>query len=124
MGTESLLNEVAAEVRDCVRCPLSRGRTRAVPGEGNPLTDVLLVGEGPGGREDATGRPFVGPAGQLLTELLRALRAEGVEMDARHADAVAGALGNNIRSSIAQIDKASAKELKAGLEEASEGLAG
>jgi len=73
MGTESLLDEVAAEVRDCVRCPLSRGRTRAVPGEGNPLTDVLLVGEGPGGREDATGRPFVGPAGQLLTELLRSI---------------------------------------------------
>ncbi len=44
-----------------------------MPGEGSPLTDVLLVGEGPGGREDATGRPFVGPAGQLLTELLRAI---------------------------------------------------
>jgi len=73
MGTESLLNEVAAEVRVCVGCPLSGGRTLAVPGEGNPLTDVLLVGEGPGGREDATGRPFVGPAGQLLTELLRSI---------------------------------------------------
>ncbi len=73
MGTESLLGEIAAEVRDCTRCPLSRGRSLAVPGEGNPLTDVLLVGEGPGGREDATGRPFVGPAGQLLTELLRSI---------------------------------------------------
>ena len=55
------------------RCPLHRGRTNAVPGEGNPLSDVLLVGEGPGAREDATGRPFVGPAGQLLNELLRSL---------------------------------------------------
>ena len=45
----------------------------AVPGEGNPVTDVLLVGEGPGQREDATGRPFVGPAGQLLDEMLRSI---------------------------------------------------
>jgi uracil-DNA glycosylase family 4 len=73
MGTEALLDEVATEVRGCTRCPLATGRTRSVPGEGNPLTDVLLVGEGPGGREDASGRPFVGPAGQLLTELLRSI---------------------------------------------------
>lgn len=73
MGTEALLAAVAAEVRSCTRCPLHRGRTQAVPGEGNPLSDVLLVGEGPGAREDATGRPFVGPAGQLLSELLRSV---------------------------------------------------
>ena len=73
MGTEALLAAVAAEVRACTRCPLHRGRTQAVPGEGNPRSDVLLVGEGPGAREDATGRPFVGPAGQLLTELLRSV---------------------------------------------------
>lgn len=70
MGTEALLEAVAAEARSCTRCPLHRGRTQAVPGEGSALTDVLLVGEGPGAREDATGRPFVGPAGQLLDELL------------------------------------------------------
>jgi DNA polymerase len=73
MGTEALLAVVATEVRGCTRCPLHRGRTNAVPGEGNPLSDVLLVGEGPGAREDATGRPFVGPAGQLLEELLRSI---------------------------------------------------
>jgi DNA polymerase len=73
MGTEALLAAVAAEVRGCTRCALHRGRTQAVPGEGNPLSDVLLVGEGPGAREDATGRPFVGPAGQLLDELLRSV---------------------------------------------------
>jgi uracil-DNA glycosylase len=73
MGTEAELAEVAGEVRGCQRCALARGRTMAVPGEGNPFSDVLLVGEGPGGREDATGRPFVGPAGQLLTELLRSI---------------------------------------------------
>jgi uracil-DNA glycosylase family 4 len=73
MGTEAALAVVASEVRTCTRCALHRGRTNAVPGEGNPLSDVLLVGEGPGAREDATGRPFVGPAGQLLNELLGSL---------------------------------------------------
>jgi uracil-DNA glycosylase family 4 len=73
MGTEAELAVVAGEVRGCQRCALARGRMMAVPGEGNPFSDVLLVGEGPGGREDATGRPFVGPAGQLLTELLRSI---------------------------------------------------
>jgi DNA polymerase len=70
MGTEGQLAAVADEVRGCTRCPLHRGRTQAVPGEGNPISDVLLVGEGPGAREDATGRPFVGPAGNFLEELL------------------------------------------------------
>jgi uracil-DNA glycosylase family 4 len=73
MGADTVLTAVASEVRACTRCPLHRGRTQAVPGEGNPISDVLLVGEGPGAREDATGRPFVGPAGQLLNELLAAL---------------------------------------------------
>jgi uracil-DNA glycosylase family 4 len=73
MGAEALLSAVAAEARACTRCPLHVRRTYAVPGEGNPLSDVLLVGEGPGAREDATGRPFVGPAGQLLDELLQSI---------------------------------------------------
>ena len=64
---------VAAEVRGCTRCRLARTRTVAVPGEGNPLSDVLLVGEGPGFNEDRQGRPFVGPAGQLLEELLASI---------------------------------------------------
>jgi len=77
MGTASESNEgaealarIAAAVHGCTRCALARGRTHTVPGEGNVLSDVLLVGEGPGAREDRTGRPFVGPAGQLLSELL------------------------------------------------------
>jgi DNA polymerase len=73
MGAEALLSAVAAEVSGCTRCPLHVGRNLTVPGEGNPLSDVLLVGEGPGAREDATGRPFVGPAGQLLDELLQSI---------------------------------------------------
>jgi len=73
MGGEAILAQIADEVRVCTRCALANRRTLAVPGEGNVVSDVLLVGEGPGAREDATGRPFVGPAGQLLSELLRAI---------------------------------------------------
>jgi uracil-DNA glycosylase len=73
MGGEAVLAQIADEVRGCTRCALANRRTLAVPGEGNVLSDVLLVGEGPGAREDATGRPFVGPAGELLTELLRGI---------------------------------------------------
>jgi uracil-DNA glycosylase len=72
-GGAAALAQVAETVRGCTRCPLAKGRTHTVPGEGNVLSDVLLVGEGPGAREDATGRPFVGPAGQLLSELLHAI---------------------------------------------------
>ena len=64
------LEAVAAEVRDCTRCRLHEGRTRAVPGEGSPDTEVVFVGEGPGFNEDRQGRPFVGAAGSFLTELL------------------------------------------------------
>ena len=73
MDSGESLDRIAEEVRTCPRCPLASTRTHAVPGEGNHLSDVLLVGEGPGAREDATGRPFVGPAGQLLDELLGAI---------------------------------------------------
>jgi DNA polymerase len=72
-GGTAALAQVADEVRGCTRCPLAARRARTVPGEGNVLSDVLLVGEGPGAREDATGRPFVGPAGQLLDELLASI---------------------------------------------------
>lgn len=55
---------------DCVRCELSRARTNVVPGEGPPDARVVFIGEGPGYNEDQQGRPFVGPAGQFLDELL------------------------------------------------------
>jgi DNA polymerase len=64
------LDEVAAEVRTCTRCRLHEGRTKAVPGEGHPSTEVVFVGEGPGFNEDRQGRPFVGAAGSFLGELL------------------------------------------------------
>jgi len=67
------LEQIASEVRVCTRCRLHLGRTRAVPGEGNPDTEVILVGEGPGFNEDREGRPFVGRAGALLVKLLAAI---------------------------------------------------
>ena len=67
------LAQIAEEIRGCTLCPLAAQRTLTVPGEGNVVSDVMLVGEGPGAREDVTGRPFVGPAGQLLTELLSSI---------------------------------------------------
>ena len=57
----------------CRLCPLHAQRTNAVPGEGHPDTEVVFVGEGPGFNEDQQGRPFVGAAGGLLNELLRAI---------------------------------------------------
>ncbi len=67
------LEAVAAEVRVCRRCRLHEQRTNAVPGEGHPSTEVLFVGEAPGLNEDRQGRPFVGPAGALLDELLASI---------------------------------------------------
>ena len=64
------LEAIAAEVRDCTQCRLHSGRTRAVPGEGDPSTEVVFVGEGPGFNEDKQGRPFVGRAGDMLVKLL------------------------------------------------------
>ena len=64
------LEAIAAEVRVCTNCRLHETRTKAVPGEGDPETEVVFVGEGPGFNEDRQGRPFVGRAGELLTELL------------------------------------------------------
>jgi DNA polymerase len=67
------LQAIADEIAVCQRCRLHEGRTRAVPGEGHPSTEVAFVGEGPGFNEDQQGRPFVGAAGQVLEELLRSM---------------------------------------------------
>lgn len=64
------LNQVAAEVRVCTLCELAKTRTQAVPGEGAAQADIMLIGEGPGFHEDKQGRPFVGPSGQFLNDLL------------------------------------------------------
>jgi uracil-DNA glycosylase len=73
MSSEEILREVAVEVSTCSKCNLCRGRTKAVPGEGIATARILFIGEGPGFHEDKQGRPFVGPAGQFLDELLASI---------------------------------------------------
>ena len=67
------LDAVAERIRTTYCCGLCPSRTNAVPGEGNPAAKMVLVGEGPGATEDATGRPFVGQAGKLLDGILEAI---------------------------------------------------
>lgn len=66
------LAALRGEVLSCAKCRLHEQRRNAVFGEGNPAAEVLFVGEAPGAVEDQTGRPFVGPAGQLLDRILNA----------------------------------------------------
>jgi uracil-DNA glycosylase family 4 len=73
---EVALEEVHEQIRRCRLCPLSRGRANAVPGEGSIVSEIMFVGEAPGGEEDQQGRPFVGTAGKLLTNLLRGIGIE------------------------------------------------
>ncbi len=63
-----------ASIRECARCGLCEGRQHAVPGVGDRAARWLFVGEGPGRNEDLQGEPFVGPAGKLLDNMLRALQ--------------------------------------------------
>ena len=64
------LEELRAEIGDCQRCKLCSGRTNIVFGVGNPQAKLMFVGEGPGRDEDLQGEPFVGRAGQLLTDII------------------------------------------------------
>lgn len=64
------LNKLAEQIRQCELCDLHKSRTNAVPGEGPEDTDIMLIGEAPGYHEDQEGRPFVGKAGDILTDLL------------------------------------------------------
>ena len=65
-----VLAAVREELGDCTRCRLHSGRKTIVFGEGNPKSALVFVGEGPGYEEDQQGRPFVGAAGQLLTDII------------------------------------------------------
>lgn len=68
------LTAIRDDLGDCTRCPLCRSRTHIVFGEGSPHARMVFVGEGPGFEEDRSGRPFVGPAGQLLTRIIAAMK--------------------------------------------------
>jgi DNA polymerase len=64
------LEAILADIGDCRRCKLCEGRTQIVFGSGNPQAQLVFVGEGPGQEEDEQGLPFVGRAGQLLTQMI------------------------------------------------------
>src|SRR5207248_7127256 len=68
------LDELRAIVTACEKCRLSKSRTQVVYGVGNPNADLMFIGEAPGRDEDAQGKPFVGRAGQLLTDIIAAMK--------------------------------------------------
>jgi uracil-DNA glycosylase family 4 len=68
--TTQALEDVRLELGECTRCPLSEGRNRIVFGDGNPNAALMFIGEGPGREEDQRGLPFVGRAGELLTQMI------------------------------------------------------
>ena len=69
---DSFLNSI----KNCQKCPLGKTRTNFVYGTGNPNADVMIIGEAPGAEEDKQGIPFVGRAGKLLTDILKAINFE------------------------------------------------
>ena len=69
----SALSELYEEIVLCHQCELAKYRTRVVPGEGAENAEVMFIGEAPGWHEDQQGRPFVGPAGLYLDELLASI---------------------------------------------------
>jgi DNA polymerase len=68
------LNILDKLICDCKKCELHKNRNKFVFGSGNPNADVMVIGEGPGAEEDIQGLPFVGRAGQLLTDILKAIK--------------------------------------------------
>ncbi len=74
------LEELNNLIKDCTKCPLHKSRNKFVFGTGNPDADVLVVGEGPGAEEDKQGEPFVGRAGKLLNDILKAINFERNEV--------------------------------------------
>jgi uracil-DNA glycosylase len=70
---DASLEAIREDIGDCHRCKLHEHRKTIVFGEGNPNAKLVFIGEGPGAEEDATGRPFVGRAGQLLDKIIAAI---------------------------------------------------
>ena len=70
MNRDDQLERLAEGIRRCTKCRLCESRTHAVPSEGDAGARIMMVGEGPGAREDRTGRPFVGRSGRFLDSLL------------------------------------------------------
>lgn len=74
------LQSLAVEIHNCTACPLAAGRLTAVPGDGDPSSDILFIGEGPGKKEDETGHPFVGASGKFLDELLASIKKKRADV--------------------------------------------
>ena len=70
------LLELEERIKVCQLCELAKGRTNAVPGQGNPNADVVFVGEGPGANEDKQGIPFCGASGKFLDQLLASINLD------------------------------------------------
>lgn len=70
MNKQSKLNKIANEIENCAECKVGKSGM-PVPGEGNADADIVFIGEAPGKKEAATGRPFIGRSGQLLRSLIR-----------------------------------------------------
>ena len=70
---EHALHALTAEIKTCRKCVLCEKRINVVCGEGNPSAEIVFVGEAPGQKEDEEGRPFVGPAGNLLSHYIQTI---------------------------------------------------
>jgi DNA polymerase len=76
----SELTELCAEVNECQKCGLGRLRLKAVPGDGPEKISIMFIGEAPGWNENQQGKPFVGPAGKFLDELLAAINLKRADV--------------------------------------------
>ncbi|MEW6507245.1 MAG: uracil-DNA glycosylase [Bacteroidota bacterium] len=74
------INELYLLTKDCLKCPLGKTRNKFVYGVGNPNAHAMLIGEAPGAEEDAQGEPFVGRAGKLLNDILKAISLDRSEV--------------------------------------------
>lgn len=72
--TKDTLDTIESDLGDCQRCGLSKTRRKIVFGAGDPGAELVFIGEGPGAEEDRSGQPFVGPAGELLTRIIAAMK--------------------------------------------------
>lgn len=70
---KELLIKISEEIKNCKKCSLYKLRRNPVSGEGNPEAKIIFLGEAPGEEEDREGRPFVGRAGELLTQIIEAM---------------------------------------------------
>ena len=74
------LDTLKLEYSSCQKCPLHETRKHFVYGDGNPHADIMIIGEGPGAKEDLSGKVFVGPAGELLTKMLKAINIDRTDI--------------------------------------------